>query len=191
MEISSRLLFLKEVDLLKSIHRQTLLHNGNRLENSAEHSWHLAMAVLVCKDLAEEKIDLEKALTMAILHDVVEIDAGDTIVYAEQPLKNEKELAALERIFGLLPEELANELKAVWIEFENKQSPEAKFVSALDRFLPMYSNFLNEGFTWKKHSITTEQVYSKNEKPIREGLPALWETAKNMVELSKEKKYLL
>lgn len=184
MQIDSLLPFVAEIDRLKTINRQSLIHTGGRHENSAEHSWHLAMCVLVFKEFAPPGTDIEKAIKMALLHDIVEIDAGDTFVYADLSGKKEKELQALERLTSLLPENLAAEFKSIWNEFEDGASNEAKYVSAIDRFLPMFSNVLNSGYSWKKHGITSAQVIAKNGPPIQAGLPQLWETAKKMIEES-------
>jgi putative hydrolases of HD superfamily len=173
--------FLKEVDRLKTVERQALLHNGGRRENSAEHSWHLAIAVLLFHSFASEKVDLLKALKMALLHDIVEIDAGDTFAYDVNSDTNTKELEAIKRLTGLLPKELGESLKEIWLEFEEGQSPEAKLVKGLDRFLPAYSNILNEGHTWKKHGITLTQVLGKNQKPIETGVPSLWPVFEKML----------
>ena len=184
MQIDSLLPFILEADRLKNVHRQTLVHNGGRPENSAEHSWHLAMAVMVFQKLAPQDLDLNKAIKMALLHDIVEIDAGDTFVYDDMSSKKIKEAEALERLMGLLPEEIASEFKNIWLEFEEGVSIESKYVSALDRFLPMYSNYLNQGHSWKNHNISSTRVIAKNQPPILAGLPQLWETAKIMIEES-------
>jgi putative hydrolases of HD superfamily len=184
MNIEKLLEFLKEADNLKKIERQTLVHNGGRHENSAEHSWHLALAALVMKDFAPKGMDLFKAMKMALLHDIVEIDAGDTIVYGHQPNKKDDELKALNRIMGLLPGDLGTDLKAVWREFEDGKSLEAKYIHAIDRFLPIYSNYLNEGYSWKNHSISAERVTKRCEPPISEGIPELWDLTRSMLEES-------
>lgn len=184
MEIDAILEFLKEADRLKKVERQALVHSGGRHENSAEHSWHLALAALAFEKLAPEKIDILKVLKMALLHDIVEIDAGDTIVYAENKDKKITELKALERIMGILPSEIRDEFKNVWNEFELGESPEAKYVSAIDRFLPIYSNILNEGYSWKNHQISLERVNQRCEKPISEGLPLLWLKTKELLSMA-------
>lgn len=182
MQIEDLLPFIKEIDRLKAVERQTLIHGGGRPENSAEHSWHLAMAALAFHSFADPRVDLLKALKMALLHDLVEIDAGDTFVYGDHSGKYEKETAAIERILGLLPDDSGAELKALWFEFEERRSPEACFVAALDRFLPMFSNHLNEGHSWRRHGISASQVRQKNEKPIKDALPGLWAAAEKMIQ---------
>ena len=182
--------FIKEIDKLKFIERQALCHNGQRRENTAEHSWHLAMTVIVFHSLVEKEVDLAKAVKMALLHDLVEIDAGDTFVYADLSGKKEKETQAINRLTALLPEPLDAEFKSLWLEFEEGVSAEAKFVGAIDRFLPLYSNFLNDGYSWKNHDVTEKKVYGRVEKPISEGFPPLWLIAKKMIEDSVKKSWI-
>lgn len=188
MPIEAKLKFLQEIDQLKKIERKTLLHSGGRYENSAEHSWHLAMAVLVFhSQLNEPGLNLLKALQMALLHDIVEIDAGDVIIYGDNSQKMEKELLAAQRIFGLLPDTNQESFHQLWNEFEEKKTMEAKFVGALDRFLPIYSNYLNGGHSWKEHNISYEQVIAKNKPPIMAGFPELWAFVEVMLEETTQK----
>ena len=182
--IEALLPFIKEIDRLKTINRQTPIHAGGRVENTAEHSWHLAMTVLVFEKMSPVKIDINKAVKMALLHDIVEIDAGDVIIYGDQSSKKEKEAKARERIFGLLPSEIGEDFKSIWNEFEEGQCAEAKFVSAIDRFLPLYSNFLNGGYSWKNHNVKAATVINKCEPPINGGIPELWTVAKQMIDES-------
>ncbi|WP_374076452.1 HD family hydrolase [Bdellovibrio bacteriovorus] len=184
MTIETLLPFIKEIDRLKTIERQALIHNGGRRENSAEHSWHLAMAVLVLEKTSPEKIDISKAVKMALLHDIVEIDAGDTIVYGDLSNKKNSEAAALERLMGLLPDEVSAEFKSLWNDFEEGASPEAKFVAAIDRFLPIFSNYLNQGYSWKNHKVSSDKIVAKCQPPITEGLPDLWNVTERMLEES-------
>ncbi|MEZ4742103.1 MAG: HD domain-containing protein [Bdellovibrionota bacterium] len=167
--------FITEVDKLKNIERKTLTYDGKRHENSAEHSWHLALAVLVFAENANEKIDVLKCLKMSLLHDLVEIYAGDQIIYAEDKNKFTRELSAAKKIFSLLPKHLEEEFLELWVEFEKKETPESKFVGSLDRFLPLRSNILNKGYTWEKHKITVDQVYKLNQSAIKDGCDNLWE----------------
>ena len=182
MKIGALLPFIQEIDKLKSIQRQTLIYTGERKENSAEHSWHLAMAVMVCATQSSQNLDLFKALKMALLHDLVEIDAGDVIIYGDQSGKSTAENLALKRIMGLLPDNVSNDFIQVWQEFELGQSEEAKFVQALDRFLPLYSNLLNKGHSWKNHNVNYEKVISKCQAPIESALPELWQLSKQMID---------
>lgn len=175
------LAFVKEADRLKLVERQTLIHSGGRRENSAEHSWHLALSVIVFASLAPPGLDLFKAVRMALLHDLVEIDAGDELVYGENKGKKEKELKAIERLTGLLPPAIGAGLKDTWLEFEEGECAEAKFVSALDRFLPIFSNTFNGGHSWVSHGVPMSKVVGRCEAPISE-IPGLWEATRAMLE---------
>lgn len=188
--IENVLFFIKEIDLLKNVERQTLTHNGARRENTAEHSWHLAMAVFAFQDFAPAKLDLNKAIKLALIHDLVEIYAGDTFVYADLSKKKSSEEMALQRLKELLPDHLAQDLSELWHEHEDRSSLEAKYVSALDRFLPLYANFLNGGYSWKNHNVTSSQVYERNQKHIYDGIPALWEYSQKIISESIEKGFL-
>jgi putative hydrolases of HD superfamily len=179
--IEALLPFIKEIDRLKKVERQALIHNGGRRENSAEHSWHLALSVLVMSHASEQPLDICKAVKMALLHDIVEIDAGDTFVYSETSKKKETELAAIHRLTALLPANIGNEFKNIWMEFEEGISKEAQFVGALDRFLPIYSNVLNEGYSWKAHQISEARVVGRNKPSVLKGLPALWPIIEKML----------
>jgi putative hydrolase of HD superfamily len=187
MNIDELLGFLREIDRLKSVERQTLLHNGGRRENSAEHSWHLALSVIVLHALAEPGTDLLKSIKMALIHDLVEIDAGDTFVYDDLSSKNSKESAAIVRLTKMLPGSLGEELRELWFEFEAGQSKEARLVSGVDRFLPLYSNYLNQGHSWMKHGITLDRIVAKTQAPIKNAIPELWETAAQMLKESAER----
>lgn len=191
MSIEAQLQFIQEIDKLKSIERQTLNYYGGRRENSAEHSWHLAMAVLIFQNQAEHKnLDIFKALKMALLHDIVEIDAGDVVIYGDQSQKAEKEAVAAQRLFGLLPADQAQELSEIWEEFEKRESPEARYVASLDRFLPLMSNYLSGGYSWKNHQVTYEQVIEKNQGTMPKSVPTLWKTALRMLDEAVSKGFL-
>lgn len=167
--------FLMELDKLKRVLRQTILLDKSRNENTAEHSWQLATATAVLAEFAAEKIDLGRALKMAIFHDVVEIDAGDTFVYdvAGMQSKKVRERDAADRIFGLLPEEQASEFRGLWDDFEALASAEARYVNALDRLLPMLQNAFSDGHSWKKHGVRLAQVHERNV-AIQAESPELW-----------------
>lgn len=174
--ITEHLQFIKEIDQLKNVLRKTSPYHHTRFENSAEHSWHLALSVLVLNEYANEKVDILRCLKMALIHDLVEIEGGDQIVYNEDPDKFERELQAAKNIFSHLNPELEKELLELWIEFEKKQCPESKFVGALDRYLPLMSNLYTNGeASWKKHGVTEDMVYEKNGQAIRDGSMKLWE----------------
>jgi len=190
MNIDKLIDFIKEADKLKSIHRKTLNYHENRYENSGEHSWHLALAILIFAEHANNEIDLLKCIKMALIHDLVEIDAGDQIIYAEDDKKFEREELAAKRIFGLLPTSLGNELLELWHDFEKKETAESQFVGALDRFLPLLSNVLNDGHSWTEHNIKADQVYKKNKPAISMGSTALWEKADYFLKECLSKKIL-
>lgn len=176
--------FIIEIDKLKSIFRRTKLINEDRYENDAEHSWHLTMmAVILLEHANEPELDLLKVMKMHIIHDIVEIDAGDTYIYdvKGRETKQAREEAAAERIFGLLPQNQKDECIALWHEFEERKTVEAKFAAALDRLQPLLFNFYNEGATWKEHGITSEQVFSHNQH-ISEGSERLWSFAEGVIE---------
>lgn len=167
--------FLVEIDKLKTVLRQTRLIDADRRENSAEHSWHSAVAAMVLAEHANDSIDLAKVLKMVLIHDLVEIDAGDTFCYdyagyADKALREER---AAERIFGLLPQEQGREFRALWQEFEERATPEARFAAALDRFMPVLHNLHTGGGTWTRHGITRAQVEERNS-PMAEGSVTLW-----------------
>lgn len=181
--ITRQIRFITEADKLKEIFRQTLCTQSRRAENDAEHSWHLALLVVV---LAEHSnvpdIDLLRVLKMVIIHDLVEIDAGDTFAYdtAGMAGQHEREAIAADRIFGLLPAPQNAEYRAIWDEFEARRTPESKFAAAVDRFQPMLLNSLTEGAAWKKHGITSDRVIARN-KHIAEGSATLWAYAEKML----------
>ena len=176
--------FIVEVDKLKEIFRQTVTTQSRRAENDAEHSWHLCLCVLVLAEHANSpRLDVLRVLKMLILHDLVEIDAGDTFAYdtARMAGQHEREAVAADRIFGLLPADQARDFRVLWDEFEEKQTPEARFASAIDRFQPMLLNCRTEGAAWRRHGITQDRVLARNAH-VAEGCPALWEYAVAMVQ---------
>jgi putative hydrolase of HD superfamily len=175
--------FIVEVDRLKEIFRQTIVTQSHRPENDAEHSWHLCLCAIVLAEHAREPgIDVLRVLRMVIIHDLVEIDAGDTFAYDTVGMANqhEREAKAADRIFGLLPEDQAKEFRALWDEFEERLTPEAKFAAAIDRFQPMLLNVRTQGHAWKKHGITHSRVVARN-RHIAEGCPELWAYAERMI----------
>lgn len=168
--------FVLEIDKLKSVLRQTLLTDGSRRENSAEHSWHLALMALVLGEHADREVDLRRVVKMALVHDLVEIDAGDTFCYDEEGNagREERERLAAKRIFGLLPEEQRSELEALWEEFEARETRDAKFAAALDRMQPLLANLATDGHSWKLHGITRDQVIRRT-RAIGEASATLWD----------------
>lgn len=180
--------FIKEIDKVKYIQRRTRLFNSDRNENDAEHSWHLALMALVLAEHANEPIDIFKVMKMVLIHDIVEIDAGDTFIYdtsKSHSNTNEERLAA-NRIFGLLPTDQANELIAIWEEFEAGETNEAKFARAMDRLEPLLQNTSNNGGTWNEFGVDYNKVYEKK-KIIKEGSNAIWKYAEELINDSVEK----
>jgi len=186
-DLSRQIEFIKEVDKLKYILRKTKLINSNRNENDAEHSWHLSLMAVVLADHANFEIDLLKVIKMLLIHDIVEIDAGDTFIYDTQ--KNhentEQEREAARRIFGILPDHQAEELMAIWEEFEGQQTNEAKFARAMDRLEPLLQNTSNNGGTWSEFGVTYDKVYNKK-KVIKNGSDKIWEFAEQLINDSVE-----
>jgi putative hydrolase of HD superfamily len=172
------LAFLREVDKLKSIVRRTrVTFDPERCENDAEHSWHLAlMAVVLVRHAADPKVDLLRVLRMILIHDLVEIDAGDTFLYddAHAATQEQRERSAADRIFGLLAEPQRTELRSAWEEFERRETPEARFARALDRAQPMLQNLYTEGASWRAHNIAVSDVRKRNGPLVRDGAPELW-----------------
>lgn len=183
--------FIKEIDKLKYIQRKTKLFNSDRHENDAEHSWHLAMMTLVLAEHSDHAIDILKVLKMVLIHDIVEIDAGDTFIY--DTLKNhtntDEELIAAKRIFGLLPKEQAEEFIAIWQEFEEGMTAEAKFAKTMDRFEPLLQNASNNGGTWKEFNVPYQKVYDKK-KVIKNGSISIWNYTESLLNESVEKGFL-
>jgi putative hydrolases of HD superfamily len=180
--LAQQIAFIVEIDKLKRILRQTLLTDASRQENSAEHSWHIALMAIVLAEYAPEGVNLFHAVKLLLLHDLVEIDAGDTFCYdlSGNQSKAERELAAADRLFGLLPLDQGAELRSLWEEFEAQTTPEAKFAAALDRLQPILNNQQTEGYSWKKHGITSEQVFWRM-RPVQEGAPELWPLVEQIV----------
>jgi len=183
--LARRLRFALEADRLKAVLRRTRLVDGSRLENSAEHSWHVALLAVLLREAAPPGVDHDRVVRMLLVHDLVEVDAGDTFCYdADANLGREaRERAAAARLFGILPAEQARELAALWEEFEAAESTDARFAAALDRFQPLLLNFHGGGGSWLEHAITRAQVLRRMD-PIREGAPALWPVVLDVVERS-------
>jgi len=173
--LSRQIAFIIEIDKLKSILRQTLITDGSRRENSAEHSWHLAVMAPLLAEYAPEPVNVERAIRMLLVHDIVEIDAGDTFAYDTHgnESKAERELQAAGRIFGLLPEDQQREYRALWEEFEIRDTADARFANALDRLQPLLNNYRTQGGTWRIHKLNRTQVVKRME-PVREFLPSVY-----------------
>jgi putative hydrolase of HD superfamily len=175
--------FILEIDALKGVLRRTYLPGADRPENSAEHSWHVAVMAVLLAEHANEPVDVARVVRMLLIHDVVEVDAGDTYVYdtAGAEAKAEREVRAADRVFGLLPEDQGRELRALWEEFEEGRTAEARFAAALDRLMPVLHNVHTEGRSWREHGITADRVIARNAR-MSEGSEALWEYARSLIE---------
>ena len=186
--LQQQVAFIKEIDKLKYIQRKTKLFNSDRNENDAEHSWHLALMALVLAEHADKPIDVLKVVKMVLIHDIVEIDAGDIFIYDTvlNHTNTEQEALAAQRIFGLLPKEQAEEFIAIWQEFEDGITDDAKFAKAMDRFEPLLQNTSNNGGTWREFDVPYQKVYEKK-KVIKEGSTAIWDYAENLINESVEK----
>jgi putative hydrolases of HD superfamily len=173
--LEKQLTFIVEADRLKNILRQTLLTDASRRENSAEHSWHLALAAMVLQEYSPVPVDLPHVLRMLIVHDMVEIDAGDTFAYdkAGNATKKDREQRGAERIFGILPDEMGKDLRGLWEEFEAQATPDACFANAVDRVGPFLQNMANNGGTWRTYELSREAVLTRMD-PVRTALPAIW-----------------
>ncbi|EOD6259584.1 HD domain-containing protein [Vibrio parahaemolyticus] len=192
VRLEKQLALLIELDKLKSVLRRTRVKSAEgRLENSGEHSWHVALMAVLMEEHANAPVDICRVMKMLLIHDVVEIDAGDTFVYDTAATKEqaEKEIKAAERLFGMLPTDQGQELLALWQEFEAAQSDDAKYAKALDRLIPMLLNYHNNGQSWKENSVTREQVLTIN-KRIEFGSVTLWDKAKELIEEATEKGWL-
>lgn len=189
--LNQQIAFILEIDKLKSVLRRSYLLNETRHENSAEHSWHLSVMALVLAEHADAEVNALRVLKMLMVHDIVEIDAGDTFIYdtAGNDTKAERENSAARRIFGLLPSDQNAELQELWQEFEARETPEARFAAALDRLMPLLHNYHTQGGSWQEHGITKEQVMRLNAH-IASGSKTLWEYAEALINDAAAKGYL-
>ena len=183
--LDKQLAFVVEIDRLKSILRQNSLLDRSRRENSAEHSWHVSLAALVLAEYAETPVDVGRVIQLLLVHDLVEIDAGDTFAYDTKgaETQHQREETAATRIFGLLPQELATRFRALWDEFAASETPEARFALAVDRLLPMIHNALTEGCAWQANGVVADQV-RRRAQSIARGAPELGRLAQHLIETS-------
>lgn len=191
--LAGQIQFILEADKLKTVIRNTLLTDRSRLENAAEHSWHAALTAVVLFNAADaDGMNLAHIVRMLLVHDLVEIDAGDTFCYSPEQCRTQmrREQKAAERIFGLLPEPQAEELRRLWQEFEAQQSPEARFANAVDRLQPLLQAIQTQGKTWRQNGIRKEQVIERMQ-PIRVALPSLWGYVTELIEYASDKGYLI
>lgn len=186
--LQKQLDFALEIDKEKNIFRQTHLSGHGRNENDAEHAWHMAIMAYLLREYSNEPIDITRVMLMCLIHDVVEIDAGDTYAYDAEGLKTQKarEEAAKERIYSLLPEDQKKELSAIFDEFEESKTPEAKFAHAMDNLQPLMLNNSNGGGDWREHGVSAEQVYGR-QKRTKEGSEILYEITDQIIKKHKEK----
>jgi 5'-deoxynucleotidase YfbR-like HD superfamily hydrolase len=184
--------FMLEIDKLKHISRRTMLTDRSREENSVEHSWHIATAVFLFSEYAQvQEMDLYRVIKMLLVHDLVEIDAGDTYCYDDQSRKDQarREQEAAERIFKILPPDQSLSFRALWDEFENRDTPESKYANALDRFQAFLQNYFTKGQIWQKNNITCRQVMDRMQ-PVFNGAPILWNLVKLLIDDAVQKNYL-
>ncbi|KJE24266.1 putative HD superfamily hydrolase [Frankia torreyi] len=189
--LARQIAFLLEIDQLKSVLRQSHLIDRSRRENDAEHSWHLAMLAVVLGEYAAAEVDQARVVRMLLIHDLVEVYAGDTFLYDTQAAAGqaERERAAADRLFPQLPGDQADELRALWEEFEARRTPDARFARALDRVQPLLLNFYTGGSTWRPHGVTRADVLN-HQKTIEDGSPALWEYVRVMIDEAVRRGYL-
>lgn len=189
--VDRQLSFLLEADKLKKVERRSILMDGSRNENSAEHSWHVALAALALAQHAGEPVDVNRVIRMLLVHDIVEIDAGDTFAYDTTGRLDQhaREEEAARRLFGLLPEDQAEELMALWVEFERRESAESRYANAIDRLLPVFHNYAAEGGAWLAHGISRSQVLERVG-CIEQGAPSLWGAVRDLIDEAVAKGYL-
>ncbi|WP_438863654.1 HD domain-containing protein [Neptunicella sp.] len=192
--LTQQLSFIRELDKLKAIRRKALVQcDNNRFENSAEHSWHIALMAQVLKDYAEQPVDINRVVSMLLIHDIVEIDAGDTFAFASQQELDAQqaiERQAAERIFGLLPEEQYQQMLQLWLEFEQATSADARFAKAMDRVLPLLQNVVNQGGSWAQHTVLKSQVLQRNDY-LQQLAPKLWNYVLEQVDMAVAKGWLI
>lgn len=192
-KIKKQMSFLIEIDKLKNIFRQSLISDKSRNENDAEHSWHMAMYAIILEEYAPKDTDILKVIKMTLIHDIIEIYAGDTFLYDEEMTKSKekREKEAAEMIYSLLPSTQCNEIKSLWEEFEKKQTKEAIFCATLDRIQPIILNYLTEGGTWKKHNVKKQMVLEKGYLIFEKADEKLKQYVLNIIDESVERGYLL
>lgn len=186
--LKKQLDFALEIDKEKNILRQTHLSGHGRNENDAEHAWHMAIMAYLLREYSNEPVDITKVMLMCLIHDVVEIDAGDTYAYDEEGKKTQKarEEAAKERIYSLLPEDQKEELAAIFDEFEESKTPESKFAHAMDNLQPLMLNNSNDGGDWREHGVSAKQVYGRQSR-TKEGSEKLYEVTDQIIKKHREK----
>ena len=191
--LGQQLTFIAELEKLKAVYRKTMVKtDNNRHENSAEHSWHIALQALALEEYAQEPVDILRVVKMLLIHDIVEIDSGDVFAFADQAAhsaQRELELKAAERLFGLLPAGQADEYQQLWLEFEALETTDARFARAMDCFLPVIQNMNNDGGTWAEYQVTRTQVLIRN-RHLESLAPALWNYLQEQVDMCVENGWL-
>ncbi|MDY4975392.1 MAG: HD domain-containing protein [Clostridia bacterium] len=192
LRFEQQLLFLKEIEGMKQILRQTMLADYSRRENDAEHSWHFAVMAMILAEYADPEVNLCRVLKMALVHDLVEVYAGDTFAYDEQGNrdKEQREQQAADRIFGMLPEDQGKELRSLLEEFDAMKTKDALYAACIDRLQPFINNYYTQGHTWRRGGVTPQQVYQRME-PVKRGTPKLWEFVEFVIEDGKRKGYFV
>ncbi len=187
-----QLQFILEIDKLKHVYRRSFLIDLSRTENSAEHSWHVAILAMLLAEYSDNRLESSRVIKMMLLHDIVEIDAGDTFLYDEQATQQKAELEekAAQRLFGLLPQDQATEFRDLWREFEERKTPEARFARGLDRLMPLLHNYYTKGATWREHGVRREQVLAQNS-IIGDASAELWRFAQKLINDAVDLGYLL
>lgn len=185
--------FIREIDKEKQIFRQTYVSDGTRKENDAEHAWHMAIMTFLLSEYANEEIDVLKTIRMILIHDIVEIDAGDTYAYDEaaKATQKDRELLAAERLFGILPKDQAQELRALWDEFEEGKTKEARFARTMDNVQPLLLNDATNGKAWEEHEVALSKIMKRNERTAR-GSEVLWEySRKHLIEKNVQEGHII
>jgi len=190
-KLASQIKFITEADKLKSIYRQTLITDKSRNETSAEHSWHLALMAMTLIEYSANPVDLDRVIKMAMVHDLVELYAGDTPAFADTIPEDKlaEEQAAADKLFALLPADQAAEYRGLWEEFDEMKTPDAMYAASVDRVQPLLSNHLTDGHSWVKFNVDAARVYKRME-PIKTAIPALWELVESVISEGVEKGYI-
>ena len=183
LRLTQQMNFIAEIDKLKQVIRESWLIDASRKETDAEHSWHITLMAILLNEYANESIDLLRVVKMLLIHDVVEIDAGDTFIYDKDQAKDQstRESKAAQRLFGLLPSDQRDEFKSLWDEYEAQSTPEARYARAIDSMQPLFLAYLNGGCSWRIHSIVKPQVIA-TKKHMSTGSSALWEYTQNLLD---------
>ena len=184
-KIQNQIKFAITIDEMKNIFRRNLLADGSRRENDAEHSWHLAMLAMILEEYSAEKIDIERVLKIALIHDLIEVYAGDTFAYDTKGNedKNEREVQAAEKLFGMLDPVQGAEIRELWDEFEAMETAESRYANAIDRIQPLILNYLTDGHTWKMGDVTSDKIYKRMD-IIRTATPELWHIVEGIINTS-------